>query len=350
MKITGIEVRTLSIALKTPFVTALRRVDAVESVEVRLHTDEGIVGLGEAPPTKAITGEDSTSIITAIETLIGPRITGKTFMHPEDAMTLLHGSCDGNTSAKAAVDIALYDLFSKAAALPLYAYLGGRLRPLRTDVTISLGPPQKMAEETKEAVTAGLTLLKVKTGGKDGLDIERIHAVRRNAGENAVILVDANQAWGEDEALKIIDAVKGLNIVLIEQPVSAADLDGLRRITAQSAIPILADESVFSVEDAQEVIATGAADMINIKLMKCGGIFKAMQILRLCERHGIRCMMGSMLEGPHSIAAAAHLAMAFPATVTLCDLDSPLLYNTLPPQSPVRFNANRLLLTNSCGV
>lgn len=350
MRITGIELDIRHIPLKTPFITALRRVDAVESVQVRLTSEEGLVGWGEAPPTKAITGEDTPSILTTVKTLIAPQITGKTFASLDEAMNALHNSCQGRNSAKAAVDIALYDLAAQEARMPLYAYLGGRHAPLKSDVTISLDSPRKMAEDAGRAVAEGLDILKIKVGGKDGLDIKRIEAVRKSAGEDARLLIDANQAWEEDEALAIIKAVAHLGITLVEQPVLASKRESLHRITAQSTVPILADESVFTFENAQEVIKTGAADMINIKLMKCGGIFKALQILRLCEEHGIRCMMGSMLEGPRSIAAAAHLAMAFPKTLTLCDLDSPLLYRETLPESPVRFEGNRLSLNGKNGL
>ena len=349
MILTGLRISRRSIALKSPFITALRRVDAVESVLVELICDEGLHGFGEAPPTKAITGEDLGSITHTIETFIKPALLGKPFDTIEGTMEALHGSCEGNSSAKAAVDIALYDLFSKKAGLPLCTYLGGEMHPLISDVTISLDTPEKMAEESARALEGGLNILKVKVGGRDGRDIERIKAVRE-AAPDAALYIDANQAWEEDEALEIIQAVQGLNITLIEQPLPASDLKGLQRVTGQSGIPILADESVFDYDDALKIIESGSADMINIKLMKCGGIHKAAEILKLCRRKGVTCMMGSMLEGPVSIAAAAHLAMAFSETVKMVDLDSPLLYTAAPEESPVRFLQNRLMLTSKTGI
>ncbi|MEA3372409.1 MAG: enolase C-terminal domain-like protein, partial [Campylobacterota bacterium] len=162
--------------------------------------------------------------------------------------------------------------------------------------------------------------------------------------------IDANQAWSEAETLEIIEAISDLNITLIEQPVSAEELESMQHITAESTIPILADESVFTLEDAKKVIETKAADMINIKLMKCGGIYKAVEIIRLCEANGIRCMMGSMLEGPTSIAAAAHLSMVYPETISYLDLDSPLLYRSLPEESPITFHRNHLSTLSAKGI
>ena len=335
--------------LHTPFVTALRRVEHVESVRVMLLSASGLVGIGEAPPTVAITGEDSNSIIDTIKRL-RPLMLQLDFQSISEAMVLLHGVIEGHSSAKAAVDMALYDLFAKEVGLPLYRLLGGELRPIVTDVTISLNAPGTMASDTLHALERGFDILKVKVGGGNGQDIERIRAVRDAAGKGAVLLVDANQAWDEAEALQVIDAVQELEITLIEQPLPAADLEGMRRVTESSSIPILADESAFTLEAVRHVVETKAADMINIKLMKCGGIYKARKIIEYCKTHGISCMMGSMLEGPVSIAAAMHLSMAYSGTIRWHDLDSPLLYRSLSSSAPVRFEKNRLYLKNRVGI
>jgi o-succinylbenzoate synthase len=337
------------IPLKTPFVTALRRVENVETVRIMLMSASGQVGIGEAPPTKAITGEDSTSIIGTIKSL-RPVLLNLEFETIDEAMVLLHSAFKGHNSAKAAIDMALYDLFSKEANVPLYTYLGGEAKPINSDVTISLNAPEQMAKDTAEAVGSGYHILKVKVGGGDGLDIERTHAVSKAAGNDAILLIDANQAWNESESLAFIEGTEALNIALIEQPVPAAELETLKRITKKSSIPILADESVFTLDDAKQVVEKGAAHMINIKLMKCGGIYKAKEILTYCRENGIKCMMGSMLEGPVSIAAAMHLCMAYSDTILWYDLDSPLLYKALPASAPLYFEGNALSLLNRTGI
>lgn len=349
MRIIDIEIGRESIPLKKPFITALRRVDTVQFVRVKIVTEEGFSGIGEAPPTKAITGEDTETITSTIRSKIIPRFLHEHFSSMEDAQRLLHACCEGQNSAKAAFDIALYDLFAKRAGQPLYAYLGGSANLLQTDVTISLNHPETMAQDARTAIAEGFDILKIKVGGHDGLDSERIRAVR-TAAAHATLLIDANQAWSEAETLEEIRAVRDLDITLIEQPVPAKQLNSLRRITAQSTIAVLADESVFSLNDAEKVLNAHAAHMINIKLMKCGGIYKAAEIVRFCERRNITCMIGSMLEGPVSIAAAAHLAMAYPETVRYLDLDSPLLYAALPDGSPVGFKQNTLLLHHQIGI
>jgi o-succinylbenzoate synthase len=341
MIITDITITRESIPLKTPFITALRRVDMVEFIRVRVATDSGHTGIGEAPPTKAITGEDEETITRAITESIRPALTGCRLDEMESLQTLLHQSCEGNYSAKAAVDIALYDLFSQLKGLPLCRYLGGTPGEIETDITISLNDPATMADDALRALNDGVSLLKIKVGGHDGLDVERVRAVRC-AAPDATLLIDANQAWNETETIRFIDAVKALDIALVEQPVPAGEFESMQAITHHSAIPILADESVFSLEDAKQLIEGRGADMINIKLMKCGGIHEALKIIRLCRLKHVKCMMGSMLEGPWSIHAALHLSMAFPETIVYHDLDSPLLYKTPPTDMPVRCRGNRL--------
>ena len=341
MTITDILITRESIPLRTPFITALRRVEHVAFIRVTLTTDGGLTGIGEAPPTKAVTGEDMTTIADALSDCIKPAMIGAALEDMDHLQSLLHESCRGNHSAKAAVDIALYDLFSQRAGLPLCRYLGGIPGEIETDITISLNDPATMARDAAAALSEGIGLLKVKVGGHDGKDIDRVRAVR-GAVPGATLLIDANQAWDEAETIRFIDEAHTLDIALIEQPVPAGQSESLQAITRHSPIPILADESVFSLDDARQLIASHGADMINIKLMKCGGIHKALEILRLCEEKGITCMMGSMLEGPYSIHAALSLSLAFPGTVRYHDLDSPLLYGELPPTMPIRCRGNRL--------
>jgi len=337
------------IPLRHPFVTALRRVEEVEFVRVTLLGASGLVGFGQAPATVAITGEDCESIISTVK-MLRPVLLNLEFHDIAEAMALLHGVIPGRTSAKAAVDMALYDLFAKEAGRPLYALLGGENAPVRTDVTISLGDPGAMAAEALEALSHGRTILKVKVGGRDGRDFERVLRVREAVGAEAQLLVDANQAWSEAESLEIVPLLHGLDVALVEQPVAAADLDAMRRIAAAASVPILADESAFSLEEVRRVVESGAAQMINVKLMKCGGIYKAREILEYCRSRRVACMMGSMLEGPLSIAAALHLVLAYRDVIAWCDLDSPLLYRALPASAPLLVEGTVLRVLDRPGI
>ena len=342
MIITGITLEVEKIPLRTPFITALRRVDDVENIRVTIHTNTPNIGYGAAPATKAITGEDLKTISKTIKKIITPKLVGETFDLPK-VLEILHTSCKDNSSAKAAVDMALYDLAAASDNSTLVEYLGATPKPLQTAVTISLKSPEEMAEDAISAFGRGFEILKVKVGGKDELDIQRIVAIREAVPE-ARLLIDANQAWGVDESLEIIKAITPLNIELIEQPVLGSDIQGLKTISQQSGIPILADEAVFTLDDAKKVIKERAADLINIKLMKCGGISKAIEIIEYCQKQGVKCMMGSMLEGPTSIALTTQLVMAYSDAFSHIDLDSPLLYKKLPTGTGLKFFNNTIEL------
>jgi L-alanine-DL-glutamate epimerase-like enolase superfamily enzyme/predicted GIY-YIG superfamily endonuclease len=342
MIITDITLVKENIPLRTPFITALRRVENVENIRVTVHTDTPFIGHGAAPATKVITGEDLTTISNTIKKIITPKLVGKKFDLPKILETL-HTCCSRNSSAKAAVDMALHDLASMIEEKSLVAFLGATPQPLQTALTISLKSPEAMADDAVSAFGRGLTILKVKVGGGDDLDITRLEAIREAVPE-AKILVDANQAWSVEESLTIIQSIKSLNVELIEQPIIGDDIDGLRTITKESSIPILADEAVFTLEDAKRVIEENAADLINIKLMKCGGISKAIEIIEYCQSKNVKCMMGSMLEGPTSITLTTQLVMAYRNAFSHIDLDSPLLYKKIPTGSGISFFNNIITL------
>lgn len=341
MTIVGATVHIDTIPLRTPFVTALRRVDAVECLVLTLQSDNGICVQGSAPATKAITAETLTTIRAALQQYIIPAI----LYRPFELTDLLHRTdkaLKANSSAKAAMDMALHALAAQHAKMPLFRFLGGaKPLSLRTAVTVSLNTPEAMLQQAKSYAAAGFNLLKIKVGTPDGLDIKRIVCIADALPETELI-IDANQAWDVNTGLRVIDTAARANIVLLEQPLPAADIPGMRALKQHTCLPILADESVFTAADAQQVLEAEAADLINIKLMKCGGLAGARQIITLCRAHGVRCMLGSMLEGPVSIAAALHLATAYADDFAYFDLDSPLLYRNLPSDLPFSVNANRL--------
>ncbi len=322
MRIKHIECEVINIPLKTPFITALRRVESVAFVRVIIRSDDWSFGIGEAPATQAITGEDIPIISNSIES-VKDMFLGST---PKEAVKLLHTGCRMGSSAKAALDMAFVTLMAKAEDKELHEFLGtASPQTLYTDITISLKESLVMFEDAKKAIENGLHILKVKLGK----DINHAIEVIQNIGSKlpqAKIIVDANQAWSLEDSLIFIDGIKNVKIELIEQPVIASDLDSLKTITDYSSIPILADEAVFTLTDVKKVIESKSADMINIKLMKCGGITKAVEILEYCRENNVKCMLGSMLEGPYSINAALHLALAYTDVIKYIDLDSPLLY------------------------
>ena len=321
MKIETITTEIKTIPLKTPFITALRRVENVEFVRVKFTCDNSFIAFGEAPATMAITGEDLEIIINSINSIKKELIS----QTPHHALTLLHQSNIGS-SAKAALDMAFVSLLAKEQGKELYEYLGAKEKiDIKTDITISLNAVDKMLQDAQEAYKSKHDILKVKLGSNINHAIEVTQKLSLVL-PKAKLLIDANQAWSLEESLLYVNAVKDISIELIEQPVNAADILSLKSITQASDIPILADEAAFSLEDVIQIVETKSADMINIKLMKCGGLTKAVEILEYARENGVICMLGSMLEGPVSINAAMNLAMAYSDVIKYVDLDSPLLY------------------------
>lgn len=326
MIIQDIQLGEISLPLARPFKTALRTVEHVEDIVVRVVTDTGEVGYGEAPPTAVITGDTKGSIACAIREFIRPSLLGMDIEDLDGIMKRLHGCILKNFSAKAAVDMAIYDLWAKRWGAPLYKLLGGARSVFRTDLTISVNPIDEMVADALDAVHKGYDILKIKVGKEGKSDVERMAAIRSAVGPNIHLRVDANQGWTPKQSVSIISAMEdmGLDIDLVEQPVKAHDLTGMQYVTQRVQTPILADESVFSPEDALEIIRQGAADLINIKLMKTGGIWQALKICDIAALYGVECMIGCMLESKLSVSAAAHLCCGR-SVITRADLDGPSL-------------------------
>ena len=351
MKITEVRLGRISVPLRVPFKTALRSVSSVEDVIVEVHTDTGAVGYGEAPPTGAITGDTTGAILGALRDHIIKTVVGRDVDDFESLMLALNGCIVKNTSAKAAMDMALWDLYGQLYKIPVYKLLGGSRKTLVTDITISVNDPEEMARDTVNAVQRGYDTLKVKVGADPRLDVARLAAVRQAAGAATRIRIDANQAWQPKQAVRILNQMqeKGLDIEFVEQPVKAHDFTGLKYVTERSYVPVLADESVFSPADALTIMQMGAADLVNIKLMKCGGIYNALKIASAAEVYGVECMIGCMLEAKISVNAAVHLACA-KQIITKIDLDGPVLCSEDPILGGAVFDEQNITVSDDPGL
>lgn len=351
MRITDIRLLKLAVPLKTPFRTALRTVERMESVIVEVHTDTGHIGRGEAPATAVITGDTLPSIAWAVEGVIGPRLIGGDIEERELLLHRVHTAMVHNTSAKAALDMALYDLYGQHLGVPLWKLLGGFRNTVETDLTISVGTADSMAVDSLRAVEEGYRILKVKVGRDSAGDLDRLRRIREAVPRDIRIRVDANQGWTPKEAVRIIRAMEdmGIEMDLVEQPVKAHDIEGMKFVTSQVYTPVLADESVFSTEDAIRLIQERGADLINIKLMKTGGIYEALKICGIAESYGVECMIGCMLESKIAVSAAAHLA-AGKSIITRADLDGPSLCKEDPYTGGPIYERNRILMNESPGL
>ncbi|HQW76740.1 MAG: dipeptide epimerase [Dokdonella sp.] len=352
MKITDIRFGMLRVPLKTPFKTALRTVEAVEDIIVMINTDSGHVGYGEAPATAVITGDTHGSIIDAIRHYISPRLLGAEIADLNRITHLIQGSMEKNSSAKAAVEIAVYDLWGQLYQAPLYRLLGGGDPVITTDITISVDYIDKMVADSLAAVERGFESLKIKVGKDIGVDIERVKAIYAAVEDRALLRLDANQGWTAKQAVYALQTLEdaGVRLELVEQPVKANDLDGMKYVTERVHTPIMADESVFGPTEVIELIRMRAADIINIKLMKTGGISNAIRIADIAAMYEVECMIGCMLETSISVAAAVHVAVAKSNAITKIDLDGPSLCAFNPVDGGVIFNESEITVTDAPGL
>jgi L-Ala-D/L-Glu epimerase len=337
--------------LKNPFITALRRVDYLEDIIVCIECDNDLKGYGECAPTVAITGESKESIHAAITT-ISQTIMGKNILDDFDTIIkTVHDSIRGNNSAKSAIEIALYDLISKEKEIPLYAYLGGNRKDFETDITISLREASLMVQDAIQAKNEGFGALKIKLGSSPKEDIARVINIA-NALPLLQLRLDANQAWSVQETIAIMQELEmqKLNIELLEQPIKADDIEGLKKIKESIQTPLLADEAVFNLEQARTILKIGATDLINIKLAKSGGISKALEIAGECRKYGAKCMIGCMLEGPIAITAALHVASAANDVIKYIDLDAMHLIESNSLKSDIVLDGAKITLGTSFGL
>ncbi|MCJ0824415.1 dipeptide epimerase [Luteimonas sp. 50] len=352
MKISDIQFGMLRVPLKTPFKTALRTVEQVEDIVVMVRTDDGHVGYGSAPATAVITGDTHGSIMDAVRHYISPRLIGQDIANLNRVTHLVQGAMEKNSSAKAAVEIAVYDLWGQLYGAPLYKLLGGGDPVVTTDITISVDYIDKMVADSIDAVERGFESLKIKVGKDIGVDIERTRAIHAAVEGRALLRLDANQGWTAKQAVYALQTLEdaGVKLELVEQPVKAYDLEGLRYVTERVHTPVMADESVFGPMEVIELIRMRAADIVNIKLMKTGGISNAVRIADICGMHGIECMIGCMLESSIGVAAAVHLAVAKADVITKVDLDGPSLCQYDPVTGGVIFNESEITVTDAPGL
>jgi len=318
MKIQQVEIYAIHLPLIDPFIISYATYDTMPSIILKVTTDTGIVGYGEAVPDEHVTGETWESTYAVLEDPLA-------FEKLHDKMNKVVKDVP---AAKAAIDIACFDIAGKALGVPVYQLLGGRYHE-KFPIThvLSIGTPEAMAEEAAKRVEMGYRSFKMKVGTEVTRDVARIKAVRKQVGEDIAIRVDVNQGWGNAATtLQGLRAMKELNIDWLEQPVDSEDIDGMVEIKSKSDVPLMIDEGIRGVREMREIIAKRAADKVNIKLMKCGGIYPAMKLAVMAEMAGIECQVGSMVESSVGSAAGFHVAFS-KKIMTSVELTGPLKFS-----------------------
>lgn len=351
MPILDVRTHLLSAALHTPFVTALRRTTTTDTVVVEVLDDDGNRGFGEAPQVWRVTGE---SLEGARACVAGPLRDVLMSRDPDDLQCLLgqvRAAVVANHGAKAAVDVALHDLAARRIGVPLARFLGGAGEAIHTDVTLSVAAVADLADTAKARVADGFDVLKVKVGTDATEDVRRVAAIRAAVGPNVRIRLDANQGWTPRQAVRAMRAMEdsGVDVELVEQPVTAHDIAGFAHVTANIDTPTLADEAVYGVRDLLAVIDRRAADMVNVKLAKCAGLGPARTLLELASAAGMGTMVGSMMESHVGVGAAASLVAAY-GTTAVSDLDAAWWLSEPPVVGGIRYEGATLRLPHSPGL
>lgn len=324
MQIQSLDVLPLDLRLQAALTVAYGSYPVLNYALVKIYTDDGLVGLGEASPDPEVTGETQQSVIAALEG-VAEMLIGANPFDIEHILQMCRSAIPAFPAALAAIDMALYDLMGKALQVPVYQLLGGKSRAgIGLYPVIPLNEPQVMAGMSAQFAALGVDTLKVKLGSSPDEDIFRLRAIHQAVGASVKLRLDINQGWRDAAtAIAAIRQLAGFNVEYIEQPVAAGDLDGLAAVSAAVGIPIMADESCHTPADALEIACRRAADLINIKLMKCGGIYQAAKVLAVAEAAGIPCILGSMGESSIGSAAGLHFVTAHPS-IFACELIGPL--------------------------
>jgi L-Ala-D/L-Glu epimerase len=307
IKITTVLVDPVDIALDEPFKISIGTKYSIENVCVTILLDNGIEGYGEAAPLEPINGENQTTVIATINScrdfLIGHDIS-----EYQAISKTLKSVFWAQVTARCAIEMALLDGFTKSLNMPFYKFLGGSTNQIETDYTIDIVPPDIARSNAEKLAKKGYRILKTKVGKKLTDDIDRILAIKDGA-PGCEITLDANQGYSPPEAVHFLEELKKNNIrpVLFEQPVIKTDLPGMKFVKDHTSVPIAADESVFTSADAINIVRSGCADIINIKIMK-SGIIEALDIAAIARSANVKLMIGCMLETRLGLGCSVHLA------------------------------------------
>jgi L-alanine-DL-glutamate epimerase-like enolase superfamily enzyme len=352
-----VDTRLSSVPLHTPFITALRRTGTVDTVIVTVTDSDGRVGWGEAPQVWQVTGESLAGATACLETMLAPAVVGRPLDDRADLASAARAAqrvVARNFGAKAALDAALHDLVARAEGVPVAVVLAEGRRDaagtLVTDVTLSAGEASALADTARARVVAGFRTLKMKVGTDAGTDVQRVAAVRDAVGPDVALRLDANQGWTREEAVRVIRAleVADLGVEFVEQPVVADDVEGLAWVRERVGLPLMADESCYGPFDLERIIRLGAADLVNVKLAKCGSLIVGRDMLRRARDVGLRTIVGSMMESHVGVGAAAALVAAEPTT-EVSDLDAAWWVGQSPVTGGIVYTGDLISLPGDAG-
>jgi len=309
MKIDRIEVIPFGVPIRK-FADAYTGFSVSNAVLVKIYTDDGYVGYGEACAWEPeFYGETLESVSSTIEKYMAPKIIGQDPRNINRILSIVDANVAKITCAKEGIDLALHDLVGKILEVPVYTLLGGRFRdmiPVASEIGIDT--PENMVQNARDVLDAGIRVIKIKGSSDHGLDVERIQAVRNAVGDNVQLRLDPNAAWDVNSTIQTMRRLESCRLQLLEQPVPAWNLKGMAHIRNNITVPLMADESIWTPQDAVRIYEYGAADILNIKIAKSCGLHRGKKIEYTAESLGLPCIAGTEIEPAFSMIAKLHLA------------------------------------------
>ncbi len=349
MKITKIESWPVTMQLTAPYTIAYETVNSVTNVFLRVETSKGIIGYGCAAPDKMIAGETPSRVCKTFQDIVMPLLLGADPIRSVRLLTILKKSLNGYPSVLSAVDMALNDIMGKFSGLPLWKLLGGYRDRIKTSVTVGIMPVAETVDFSKKWIEKGFRCLKIKGGLNVEDDIERMVKVREAVGTRIELRFDANQGYSVEDAVRFVDMTRKVKLEIFEQPTAKGHPELLGQVTRRVHVPVMADESLMNLRDAFRLARKELVDMVNIKIMKVGGLLEALHINSVAKSAGLEVMVGCMDEAELSIAAGLHFALARP-NVVYADLDGHLDLVSDPSQGAVIINKGFMFPTKIPGL
>jgi L-alanine-DL-glutamate epimerase-like enolase superfamily enzyme len=349
MKITRLEAWTVTMELEEPYAIAYEKVDRAANVLLSIETDRGTCGYGCAAPDAKVTGENPETVLSGIGDVVEPLLKGTDPLRYALHIERIKQKLPDHPALLASVDMALHDILGKTGGVPLYKLLGGYRDRIPTSITVGILSVEETVRKAKEHAEAGFSAIKLKGGSDFREDIEKVRAVREAVGRKIELRFDANQGFGVEEAVLFVKETAPYVVELLEQPTPRDGAAELGNVTKRVSIPVMADESVMSLRDVYRLAKGELVDMVNIKLMKAGGIYEALMINAVARSAGLEVMVGCMDEAQLGIAAGLHFALARP-NVRYADLDGYLGLKDDPTAGAVRLIRGVLYANDAPGL
>ncbi len=323
MIIKSIEFFRVDMPLAVPYTIAYETVRETTNIILKINTDKGITGWGCAAPDKEVTNETPEQVLDTTRDLVSGLLEGQSPFQIARINDELKHLCPWAASARAMVDMALHDLIARKAKLPLYKLLGGYRNEIPTSITLGIQSVKETLAQAGYYLNQGYTILKLKGGKNIDEDIEKVLKLREEYRDKFLLRFDANQGYTPSESIRFVDATIDAQIEILEQPTKKSKEEQLGEVTQQVDIPIMADESIKTLKDAFRLASNELIDMVNIKIMKVGGILESQHINSVSKAAGLEVMVGCIDECSLGISAGLHFALSR-QNVKYADLDGHL--------------------------